>query len=360
MEDKTSNFPTKGDLLTAGAQFGHETRRWNPKMSKYILGSKNNIHVFDAEKTLEALKKASDFLEKTAETGKILFVGTKKQAAEIIKDEAIRSGSYFVNMRWAGGLFTNFSRIKQSLSKLQTLEKGFEEGVKDRTKYEVALMKKEWQKLNRLYSGMKTLETKPVAIVVLDTNYERSAVKEAKKIGVPVIGIIDSNSNPDDVNYVIPANDDALKSIKLILGALADAVLRGNKGNGVKHDLKDYSKYEVKIMRDAELDEAEEKVVISSGDEVVPEPTTHRAPTQPQSKQTTKSAKSSKGILERFKEEAQQTKEVVKKAKPVEKTEEKVEKKEVKKPAKKAEKPVAKKAPAAKKPAKKATTKKAK
>jgi small subunit ribosomal protein S2 len=350
---KAQKFPTKEELLAAGVQFGHETRRWNPLMSKYILGQKNNIHVFDVEKTAEALKAAAEHLQKLSETGKILFVGTKKQASEIIKDEAIRAGAYFVNVRWAGGLFTNFAKIKQSLIKLQNLEKSFEEGVKDRTKYEVAIMKREWQKLNRLYSGLKSLETKPVAIVVLDTNYERSAVKEAKKIGVPVIGIVDSNSDPKDINYVIPANDDALKSIKLIVGTLADAVLAGNKGAGVNHNIKDYAKYEVKITKEVE-DAQEEKVVIAEaiGGEFQPvQEDRSRLPSKP-----TIRTKGSKGILERIKEEATIVKEEKKVAKPAVKKEEKAPAKSKKTVAKEEKMPVKKaatKAPAAKKAAKK-------
>ncbi|MEP7103516.1 MAG: 30S ribosomal protein S2 [Candidatus Dojkabacteria bacterium] len=330
------NIPSAKDLLQAGVQFGHQTKRWNPKMGKYIFGEKNHIHIIDADKTIKGLEDATKFLTESAAKGGVLFVGTKKQASDLVRDEAVRSGSYFINKRWAGGLFTNFSKIKLSLNKLRSLEKSFEEGVKDRTKYEVALMKKEWQKLNRLYAGMKTLEAKPVAMVILDTNFEKSAVKEAKKIGVPVIGIVDTNCDPDLIDYVIPANDDAMRSISLILKTLADAILVGNKGNGVKHELKDYSKVEVKITKANEVEE-EQKVIISGSEE---EPTVMvEQHVSTQSKHTTAkpSTKTNKGILERVKEQEEEKKTPKKVKAPVaKKIEVKEEKKKEVKPAKKA------------------------
>ncbi len=354
-------LPTAQELLQAGAQFGHQTKRWNPKMGKYIFGEKNHIHIIDAEKTIKGLEDAVKFLEEAASKGGILFVGSKKQASELVKEEAVRAGAFFINKRWAGGLFTNFAKIKLSLNKLRGLEKGFEEGVKDRTKYEVALMKKEWQKLNRLYSGIKTLETKPTAIVVLDTNFEKSAVKEARKVGVPVVGIVDTNCDPDMVDYVIPANDDAIKSISIVLKTLGDAILVGNKGAGVKHELKDYSKVEVKITKANEVEE-EAKIIISDNGEVAPETLTMQPTVINKSITQKPSTKTNKGILERVKEEAEEKKApkkdhakgqagktVKKEAKPA-----KVEKKEVKKTVKKEEKK-----PAAKKAAPKAKAKKA-
>ncbi|MEO6729354.1 MAG: 30S ribosomal protein S2 [Candidatus Dojkabacteria bacterium] len=338
-------IPNAQDLLQAGAQFGHQTKRWNPKMGKYIFGEKNHIHIIDADKTIKGLEEAAKFLEEAASKGGILFVGSKKQASELVKEEAVRVGAFFINKRWAGGLFTNFSKIKLSLNKLRSLEKGFEEGVKDRTKYEVALMKKEWQKLNRLYSGIKTLETKPTAIVILDTNFEKSAVKEARKVGVPVVGIVDTNCDPDMVDYVIPANDDAIKAILLVLKTLGDAILVGNKGAGVKHELKDYSKVEVQIIKANNVEE-EAHIIISEEGEA-PESVTMQ-PTVNKSITAKPSTKTNKGILERVKEEAEEKKSP-KKEKTVSKSVEKsakVEKKEVKKT--EAKKPVAKKEAAAK------------
>lgn len=308
MEEKVTSvsMPDTKELLKAGTQFGHETRRWNPKMNKYIFGEKNNIHVIDVEKTQEGLKKASDFLTQVSANGNVLFVGTKKQASDIVREEAIRSGSYFIDARWAGGLLTNFKMIKESLNKLNSLERMFEEGVQDRTKYEVSRMKKEWQKLNRLYSGIKGLNTKPVAVIIVDTNFEKAAVKECKKISIPVVALIDTNSDPETADYVIPANDDAINSIKLVLHTLADAVLVGNKGNGVKHNLKDYAKVEVKISKNIVNEESSAQIIEGVS---TPEVSQSKVTAQP------KSRKSSKGILERVKDEAdkQKKEEVVKK-----------------------------------------------
>lgn len=270
--DKVDVAPTKkaiemGDLLKAGVQFGHESKRWNPKMSKYIYGEKKGIHIIDISKTEAELNKAVDFLKNISATGKVLFIGTKKQSSEIIKNEAIRAGSYYVDVRWAGGILTNFKVVKKSLDSLNDLEKKFEEGVEDRTKFEVSRMKKEWQRLSRLYSGIKTLTEKPVACVIVDTNYEKSAVRECRKIGLPIVGIVDTNSDPDMIDYVIPANDDAISSIQFILSKLADAVLEGNKGNGIKHNLKDYAEVEIKITKTESVENEEvEKVEESSAE----------------------------------------------------------------------------------------------
>lgn len=318
-EKKTSvSMPDTKELLKAGTQFGHETKRWNPKMKKYIFGEKNNIHVIDVDKTVEGLKKASDFLSEASANGKILFVGTKKQASDIVREEAIRSGAYFIDARWAGGLLTNFKMIKESLNKLNSLETMFEEGVQDRTKYEVSRMKKEWQKLNRLYSGIKSLSTKPSAVVIVDTNFEKAAVKECKKISIPVVALIDTNSDPETADYVIPANDDAINSIKLVLHTLGDAVLAGNKGEGVAHSLKDYSRVEVKITKNIVNEEKAAEIV---GGEASTEPSTTKTTVQPKATRS-----SSKGILERVKDEADKEKKGVE-TKPAKKAVKKAEKK---------------------------------
>ena len=258
------------DFLKAGVQFGHETKRWNPKMEKYIFSSKNNIHIIDISKTIEMLETAVNFLTEISATGNILFIGTKRQASDIVKQEAIRSGSYYIINRWPGGLLTNFEQIKKSLKRFQTLENEFVTGVEGRTKFEVSNMKKEWVKMNRLYEGIKDMSTFPKAIVVVDVNYERNVITEAKKLGIPVVAIVDTNTNPDEVDYVIPGNDDAISSLKLLIGFLGDAVLKGNKGKGVAHKFVDYSKYEVKILKTEEKKEELVEVGTSSTKTIEP------------------------------------------------------------------------------------------
>ncbi len=299
---KSSAIPTVKDLLASGVQFGHESKRWNPKMSRYIYGTKNNIHIIDIQQTEDKLKAAVEFLKEAAANGNILFVGTKRQASEIIKEEAIRAGAFYVDERWAGGILTNFQVIKKSLDKLNLIERQLEEGVQDRTKYEVSRMKKEWQRLTRLYSGIKSLTQKPTAVIVIDSNFEKAAVKEARKIRVPVVGIIDSNCDPESVDYVIPANDDAIGSIKLILKTLADAVLEGNGGKGIQHNLKDYAKAEVKIVKTEEVVDEIEKVDLEESSEDNKEPS--KIEDSIEKTKSLKSATKNKGILERVKEEA--------------------------------------------------------
>jgi small subunit ribosomal protein S2 len=324
----TTNI-TPQQLLKAGVQFGHETRRWNPKMEKFIFGSKNNIHVIDVLQTIEYLNKASEFLKDAASRGNVLFVGTKKQASNVVRDEAIRAGAYFIDNRWAGGLLTNFKMIKQSLNQLNSLEKMFEEGVQGRTKYEVSRMKKEWQKLSRLYSGIKSLNNKPTAVVVLDVNFEKAAIREARRIGVPTVGIVDTNSDPSSVDYVIPANDDAINSIKFLFRVFGDAVLEGNKGNGIKHELKDYSKVDVKISKGTVAEDDLGAVVTAVEEAEAPS-----ASTETQADDSKKVVRrASKGILERVKEEAKEEKKPAKKASAKPEAKKEAPKKSEKKPA---------------------------
>lgn len=298
------------DLLKAGVQFGHELKRWNPKMSKYIYNHKNGIHIIDVSQTVQKLSDAVNFLIDASSRGNVLFVGNKKQAAEIIKEGSVRSGAYFVNSRWAGGLLTNFSRVRSSLEKLKGIEKQFSEGVEGRTKFEVSRMKKEWERLNRLYGGIKTLSQKPTALVVVDANYEKSSIKEAKKIGIPVVAIVDTNSDPSQVDYVIPGNDDALSSIKLLTGFLFDAVLEGNNGKGVVHELIDYSKVEVKINKTKEeQDEKKESQVIIANEKEFEALTR----SEPKVEAPARSRTKSKGILEKVKETTVEKKQPVKK-----------------------------------------------
>lgn len=303
MEEKTTapvavKVPDTKELLKNGVQFGHESKRWNPKMAKFIYSQKGGIHILDINQTQKRLEEAAAFLAEAASKGGVMFVGTKRQVSDIIKDEAIRAGAYFINNRWAGGLLTNFSIVKKSLDKLNALEKAFEEGVEDRTKYEVSRMKKEWERLDRLYSGIKGLTDKPTAVVIVDTNYEKSAVRESRKMGIPVVALVDTNSDPDMSDYVIPANDDAIGSVKLIVSTLADAALQGNKGKGIEHKLVDYSKVEIKIKRNTDVSE----------DEVQQVELANESQSQPEAPRKTKApARSSKGkvkgILEMAKED---------------------------------------------------------
>ncbi len=255
-------IPDIKDILKSGLQFGHSTSRWNPRMAKFIFGAKNNIHIIDVIQTKEKLAEAVKFVEEAATRGNIMIVGTKRQAAEIIEEEATRAGAFFITNRWAGGLFTNHRTVGESLKRLLKLEEMFKGGVEGRTKYEVSRMKVEWQRLNRLFRGVKTMTELPTAVIVVDPRYEKVVVKEARKVRVPIIALADTNCDPRMVDYIIPGNDDAIGSIKLIIGALADAILIGNKGKGVKHDLKDFSKLDVEIKKAADV--VEEKTEISA------------------------------------------------------------------------------------------------
>ncbi|MBQ8140563.1 MAG: 30S ribosomal protein S2 [Clostridia bacterium] len=219
-------------LLEAGVHFGHHTRRWNPKMQEYIFTERNGIYIIDLQKTVKKFEEAYNFVrDVSAEGGTILFVGTKKQAADAIKEEALRCGMYYVNVRWPGGMMTNFKTIKRSISRLNSLEKMQEDGTFDLLpKKEVAIKQKEMFDLEKNYGGIKTMETLPSAVFIVDPKKERNAVLEAKKLGIPVIAIVDTNCDPDDADYIIPGNDDAIRAIKLISSALADAVIEGRQG----------------------------------------------------------------------------------------------------------------------------------
>ena len=219
-------------LLEAGVHFGHHTRRWNPKMSQYIFTERNGIYIIDLQKTVKKFEEAYMFVRDLAtEKGTILFVGTKKQAADAIKEEATRCGQYYVNMRWPGGMLTNFKTIKRSIARLKALEKMAEDGTFDvLPKKEVAALLKEKNDLEKSYGGIKTMETLPSAVFIVDPRKERNAVLEAKKLGIPVVAIVDTNCDPDDADYVIPGNDDAIRAIKLISSVLADAVIEGKQG----------------------------------------------------------------------------------------------------------------------------------
>ena len=219
-------------LLEAGVHFGHPTKKWNPKMAEYIFTQRNGIHIVDLQKTVKKFEEAYNFIAELAqEGGNVLFVGTKKQAAETIKEEAQKCGMYYVNVRWPGGMLTNFNTIKKSIKRLKDLEKMQADGTFDLLpKKEVAKLQKEIADLEKSYGGIKEMPTLPQAIFVVDTRKERIAVLEAKKLGIPVVAIVDTNCDPDDADYIIPGNDDAIRAIKLIAGALADAIILAHGG----------------------------------------------------------------------------------------------------------------------------------
>ena len=219
-------------LLEAGVHFGHHTRRWNPKMAEYIFTERNGIYIIDLQKTIKKFEEAYMFTrEVAAEGGNILFVGTKKQASDAIREEAERCGMYFVNVRWLGGMLTNYKTIKMSINRLNALEKMQEDGTFDMLpKKEVANLQKEMANLERNLGGIKTMEGLPAAIFIVDPRKEHNAVLEAKKLGIPVIAIVDTNCDPDDADYVIPGNDDAIRAIRLISSVIADAVIEGKQG----------------------------------------------------------------------------------------------------------------------------------
>ena len=223
---------TMKQLLEAGVHFGHHTRRWNPKMKPYIFTERNGLYIIHLAMTVQKIDEAYAYVRELAASGKsILFVGTKKQAADAIKEEAERCGMYYVNVRWPGGMMTNFKTIKKSINRLNTLTKMSEDGTFDMLpKKEAAALNKEMIDLEKNYGGIKTMETLPAAIFIVDPKKERNAVLEAKRLGIPVVAIVDTNCDPDDADYVIPGNDDAIRAIKLISSALADAVIEGRQG----------------------------------------------------------------------------------------------------------------------------------
>lgn len=218
-------------LLEAGVHFGHQTKRWNPKMKKFIFGERSGIYIIDLEKTEECINAARDYLLDITSKGEfVLFVGTKKQAQEVVLQEAIRCGMYYVTERWPGGLLTNFSTIKKSINRLRDIETMREDGTfTNLTKKEVAHLEKELAKLKKNFSGIVSMEKMPKAVFVVDTKKEETAVKEARRLSIPVIALIDTNSDPDLVNYPIPGNDDATKSIRAVTTLMADAVIEGRK-----------------------------------------------------------------------------------------------------------------------------------
>ena len=293
----------KSFLLEAGVHFGHQAKRWNPKMKEYIFTTRDDIHIIDLQKTVEKIEEAYQELLKACENGgKVLFVGTKKQAKEASIEEATRCNSFYVTERWLGGTLTNFRTIRERVKRLSQIEKMEESGKFELLpKKEVAKIQKEYEKLNKLLCGIRGMETLPKAIIVVDPRVEINAIREARKLRIPVFGIVDTNCDPDDVDYPIPANDDAVRSVKVVLGVLANAVCECNGLELVDYVTEDESvkagkdiKVETKVV---ELDDFEEE-----------------------EKETKKTKKTTK------KEETTEVKEEVKEEKPAKKTTKKEEK----------------------------------
>ncbi len=219
-------------LLEAGVHFGHQTRRWNPKMAPYIFTERNGIYIIDLQKTVKKLEEAYNFIrDLSAEGGNVLFVGTKKQAMESIKEEAVRAGAYYVNARWLGGMLTNFTTIRRRIERLNQLKKMSEDGTFDLLpKKEVVKLNLEIEKLEKFLGGIKEMKKQPDALFIVDPRKEHIAVAEARRLGIPVVAIVDTNCDPDEIDYVIPGNDDAIRAVKLIAGAMANAIIEGREG----------------------------------------------------------------------------------------------------------------------------------
>ena len=219
-------------LLEAGVHFGHQTRRWNPKMAEYIFTERNGIYIIDLQKTVRKLEEAYNFIRELSEHGEsVLFVGTKKQAQDSVREEAERAGAYFVNARWLGGMMTNFTTIRHRIDRLRQLRAMEEDGTFDLLpKKEVIKLKLEIEKLEKFMGGIKDMKKLPGALFIVDPRKERIAVAEAKKLGIPIVAIVDTNCDPDEIDYVIPGNDDAIRAVKLISATMANAIIEGREG----------------------------------------------------------------------------------------------------------------------------------
>ena len=219
-------------LLEAGVHFGHQTRRWNPKMAKYIFTERNGIYIIDLQKTVRKVDEAFNFIRSVAQEGKkVLFVGTKKQAQEAVKEEAVRAGMFYVNERWLGGMLTNFQTIQKRIKRLKQLEQMEQDGTFEvLTKKEVLALRHEMERLEKFLGGIKEMNRLPGALYVVDPRKERIAVAEARKLNIPIVAIVDTNCDPDEIDYVIPGNDDAIRAVRLLTGRMADAVIEGSHG----------------------------------------------------------------------------------------------------------------------------------
>ncbi|MBE9167692.1 30S ribosomal protein S2 [Pleurocapsales cyanobacterium LEGE 06147] len=246
------------ELLESGVHFGHQTRRWNPKMSPYIYTARNGVHIIDLVQTAQLLEDAYDYMRTSSEKGrKVLFVGTKRQAAGIIAQEASRCGSYYVNQRWLGGMLTNWETIKGRVERLKELEHLEETGnIDKRPKKEGAVLRRELNKLQKYLSGIKLMRKVPDIVVIVDQKREHNAIMECQKLGIPIVSILDTNCDPELVDIPIPANDDAIRSIKLIIGKLADAIYEGRHGQPDTQE--DYEEFE-EGMEETDYSEAEDE-----------------------------------------------------------------------------------------------------
>ncbi len=221
-------------LLEAGVHFGHQTRRWNPKMDKFIFTERNGIYIIDLQKTVKKVDEAYNYIKSVAENGgTILFVGTKKQAQDSVQEEAARCGMYFINQRWLGGTLTNFQTIQKRIDRLHKLEKMAEDGTFELLpKKEVIILNKEKDRLSKFLGGISQMKKLPSALFIIDPRKERIAVAEARKLGIPIVGIVDTNCDPDEIDYVIPGNDDAIRAVKLLTSKMADAIVEGQQQHG--------------------------------------------------------------------------------------------------------------------------------
>ena len=251
-------------LLEAGVHFGHQTRRWNPKMAKYIFTERNGIHVIDLQQTVKYADQAYDFMrDAAANDAVVLFVGTKKQAADAVKEEAERSGQYYINHRWLGGTLTNWGTIQKRIARLKEIKRMEEEGIFDvLPKKEVALLNKQRARLEKFLGGIEDMPRIPDVMYVVDPHKEQIAVKEAKKLGIPVVAMVDTNTDPDDIDVIIPANDDAIRAVKLITAKLADAIIEGRQGEDAAAVEAEFAASE------AQADSIEEIVEVVEGDNV--------------------------------------------------------------------------------------------
>lgn len=253
------SYVTMKQLLEAGVHFGHQTRRWNPKMKPYIFGARNGIYIIDLQKTVQLFKIAYEFIVQTAAEGKnVIFVGTKKQAQDAINEEAKRCGMYYVSNRWLGGMLTNYQTIQKSVERLKSMERMKEDGTIQRfPKKEILSMEKEVVRLERSLGGIKDMEELPGALFIVDSKRETIAVSEARKLGIPVAAIVDTNCDPDGIDYVIPGNDDAIRAIRLLTSRMADAVIEGRS--------------RLRESLQAEADKAEEAAAAAASASEVPE-----------------------------------------------------------------------------------------
>jgi small subunit ribosomal protein S2 len=250
------------ELLEAGVHFGHQSKRWNPKMKKYIYASRNGVHVIDLNKSIPLIEKAFEFIkEKVAKNGTLLFVGTKKQAQEAVEQEAKRCGMFFVNQRWMGGTLTNFKTLKKNIGRLNQIEKMKEDGTLDKLpKKEVILIGREHRKLIRGLAGIRQMTQLPNAVFIIDTKKEQTALKEARKLGIPIIGIVDTNADPDEVDYPIPGNDDAIRAIQLLTRIAAEAVIAGREASKPIEEMAKETAVPSEVPEEAEALSEEERI----------------------------------------------------------------------------------------------------